>query len=242
MKKLRTRVSFFDCPTFIHSFLEAPKVWVPTNLYDPSTLTNDQRQLAIQYNMDNDLRYPEGIPNRTLTAEQAISMEEHPRPSSSTSSAAPHVYRNFTLAPFSAQSSVVSPSQVGSPSGYLTDDVDMEHISPPTNTTNNTYHTPPQQFRSPMSQVLPSPPPSNFQHCFNYSVFCSRPAARNGQLKHIPQRVLWRSTSARSVQFRTTAGSLVSLALTTLCLECKYRSMGAESMAQPIALLKSPIS
>lgn len=145
---------------------------VPTNRYDATSMSVDQRQMATQFNLDNDLMCPDGVPNRTITMDQALIMEEH-RPSSSTSSAAPHAYRNFALAPFSAQNSVVSPSQfgkfgdllvhnhvncVGSPSSFLTDDVDMEFSNPPTNV-NNAFFTPSQQFQSPMGPPLSSPPP-----------------------------------------------------------------------------------
>lgn len=56
---------------------------------------------------------PEGVPNRTITIDQSIHMEEEPpRPSSSTSSAAPphSRYHSGQVPPFSAQSSVVSPT------------------------------------------------------------------------------------------------------------------------------------
>lgn len=100
---------------------------------------------------------PEGVPNRTITIDQSISMEEEPRPSSSTSSSIPQRFNRVLKQDpsFSSRSSAVSPSQFGSPQGYLTDDMDVEFSNPPTNS--NAYFTPLQQYQSPTGPPLSSP-------------------------------------------------------------------------------------
>jgi hypothetical protein len=90
---------------------EAPKVWVPKNRYDSAST----QKFSGHFNLDADLMCPEGVPNRTISFDQSISMEEEPRPSSSTSSAANPPQSGFgnrigAAPPFSIQSSIVSPN------------------------------------------------------------------------------------------------------------------------------------
>ncbi|KAI6181453.1 Mothers against decapentaplegic-like protein [Aphelenchoides besseyi] len=176
--------------------IKAPRVWVPTNQFNG--IEDSQRMVEMDtLNVDTDSLCPDGVPNRTISAEM---QNEEPRPPSSSSSmiSAPpfagssqnypqqanrfqvynqHFHQNYNngssialgqvpMMPYSAQSSVVSPTAASqysaSPQGYMTDDMDVDFSNPPTNSNmHHAFFTPPQQFQSPLNpnNQINSPPP-----------------------------------------------------------------------------------